>query len=288
MIKRILSVLPQDAAREIERISLSHARFFERLSEIRLRTPGASNVVLDGNNLLLQAQISKEELTDTVEKLTHGSLYAYRDAMAEGYLPFDEGVRVGIVGTARYVGGVLVGISEMRGLNFRIPHDTCDTLDALLSAWQGTKAGMLVYSAPGIDKTTALKALARTLGSGKQAKRVAVIDERFEFPPSFFRGTTVDILSGYQREKGLEIAVRTLSPEVIVLDEVGGEKEATGLLAFSKCGVPLLASAHAADMEEIRQKPTLAPFAALGVFDVYVGIRKENGTYAAVTFGDAS
>ncbi len=279
-MKDILAVLPPRVAIEIEGLSRSYADFYGSLSEIRLRTPGACAVVLGGKNLLLSARVGEKEIEETVGKLCHGSLYAYRDAIAEGYLPFSDGIRVGVVGTARYERGTLFGISEIRGLTFRIPHEKCDTLPALLSLFETAKAGMLLFSPPGVGKTTALKALSKAIGSGKTPKRVAVIDERFEFPPSCFSGTTVDVLSGYRREKGLEIAVRTLSPEVIVLDEIGGEDEARGLLALCKSGVPLLASAHADSINEVRSKPSLLPFTKLGVFDVCAGIRRTDGAYS--------
>lgn len=279
MLDVISPYLPPAVGAEICALEESHLRFRERLSEVRLRSPGASSLTLDGKNFLLGTAVSREDLEKTAERLCHGSLYAYRDCLLAGYLPLPGGIRVGAVGTARYENGKIAGVEGISALSFRLPRGVCDNTAALVEAFGEARRGMLILSPPGGGKTSALRALSFALASGQSPRRVAVLDTRMEFPPEAFAGTTVDLLRGYAPGAGLEIALRTLSPEVIVMDEIGGTCEAEALLSLSDCGVPLIASAHAATPEDARRRPTLAPFFSLGVFDVCVCLSRRGDEF---------
>ncbi len=280
-LQQVLAVLPPKVAREVQRIGTSQYRMKERLSEIRLRAGGLCTLVLSGQNIPLHTAVDEEEVAHTAERVCGGTMYAYRDTIAQGYIPMARGVRVGICGRARYDGGVMVGISDIRSLVFRMPSATCDIGDRLMEIWQeGVGSGMLVYAPPGGGKTTALRALARRIGTeGRQ--RVCIIDEREEFFPEDYTSASVDLLRGYRRAEGIEIAVRTLTPQVLVVDEIGGQDEARAMASVVSCGIPVLASAHASDVEELMRKSNLSPFFACRLFDVLVGIRRTAEGYAA-------
>ncbi len=278
MLSRILPLLPRDMREEILHLSASSDTFAATLSEIRLRAEGISSLVLGGKNLPLFTSVSREETAQIVGKLCHGSLYAYREKIAEGYLPMEGGIRVGVGGQARYEDGKSIGVGDVRTLVFRLPRRMSDSAEELAAAFsEKCRSGMLIYSPPGGGKTTALRALAAKLGSGKSARRVVVVDEREEFDPADYRHTTVDLLRGYPRAEGLGIAIRTLNPEILITDEIGGEREARAMLAVLHAGVPVIVTAHAATFRELCEKQCLAPFFAAGVFDVYAGLFRAGG-----------
>ncbi len=281
VLQQVLTVLPPKVAREVERIGTSQHRMKERLSEIRLRAGGLCTLVLSGRNIPLHTAVDEKEVAYTAERVCGGAMYAYRDTIAQGYIPMPQGVRVGICGRARYDGGVMVGVSDIRSLVFRMPSAPCEIEEQLMQIWQtSVSAGMLIYAPPGGGKTTALRALARRIGT-EGGQRVCVIDEREEFFPEDYTSASVDLLRGYRRAEGIEIAVRTLTPQVLVVDEIGGEEEARAMASVVSCGIPVLASAHAADAQEVMRKSNLAPFFACGLFDVLVGIRRTPNGYAA-------
>ena len=119
--------------------------------------------------------------------------------------------------------------------------------------------------------------------------RVAVVDSRGELCPTseqtaLRRKCTVDVLSGYPRPKGIEIAVRTLNAEVAVCDELGDVDEGKAVLAVQNCGVPLLATAHGRALEELLTRPGIRMLHDAGVFAFYVGVaRTETGFSYTVT-----
>ena len=171
----------------------------------------------------LFSTLKRNEAEALVNLLCEGALYAHRDTLASGYVTMRGGVRVGICGFARYEGGRLVGVSEMRSLVFRIPGGDCEIADELFSAFSEVRRGMLIYSPPGIGKTTALRSLAASVGGGSNPRRVCVVDERCEFCDEDYADCEVDILKGYKRGVGIEIAVSVTGPQVIIVDEIGGE-----------------------------------------------------------------
>lgn len=208
-------------------------------------------------------------------------MYAHRDNIKEGYLTVDGGVRVGICGQARYEGGAFVGVSSISSLVFRIPTAASSNAGLLYDAWQECKKGMLIYSPPGVGKTTALRSLVGMLGEGRFGLQVVVVDERCEFIPGDYKSASVDILRGYRRAEGIEIALRVLSADVICVDEIGCSGEAKAILESLNSGVKFIASAHASSYAELTQRVNIKTLLDGGVFDVFVGLSLRDGARVA-------
>ncbi len=269
-----LERLPKRVKESIKRALRARGATVEEIEEIRLRVYGRSGIRINGA-LTPCISPSRDEMEQLIMDMTGGSPYAFRDFIANGFIPLDGGVRVGIVGRARYESGVLVGINEYCALNIRIP-TKIPQIPEMEEAFSMTERGMIVYSLPGVGKTTALRSLVRSAGA--QGVSVAVIDERCEMPPELFHGT-VDVYFGYKRISGMEMALRTMSPELLVVDEIGGEREAELISEYLNSGVKFIASAHAGDFEELLKKPAIRPFFEIGAFDTAVGILRTGRKY---------
>lgn len=283
-VECVLSYLPTGLSDEISRILGGRRDGAGALHEIRIRAEGRSSLVFGCESVPLYYTVKMSEAERVVAALCDGALYAYRDSLANGYLTIAGGIRVGVCGYARYEGGALVGVSDMRSLVFRLPAERCEVEDEIYEAFRRSRRGMLIYSPPGIGKTTALRSLAASVGSGHCARRVCVIDERCEFRDGDYVSCEVDILKGYKRRAGIEIATRTMSPEVIMIDEIGGD-DAESIRGVLNCGIPIVATAHASSLNEIKAKPSLASLLDIGAFDVFAGISREGGVYSVKVDG---
>lgn len=272
--EKIFAALPEGLGRELNSI-LGGRGGIGSLSELKLRSLGASSAVVSGERVRLFYPVGREGLSHALEVLSDGAIYSHRDTICRGFLSLSSGVRVGISGTARYDGGSLVGVSDISSLVFRIPTGEFEARAELVRVFSECSRGILVFSPPGLGKTSALRALARDLSA--LGEEIAVVDERCEFPEEDFRGASVDILRGYKRAEGIEIALRTLSPSVIIVDEVGRLSEAEAMLESLSSGVKVLVSAHAGTADEARSRAALAPFFEHGAVDRLVGIEIREG-----------
>ena len=262
---------------EIKIISLSRGIALYEISEIRLRASARNSIIMRGERIVLSSQISSFDISKSFSLMCEGAVYAQRETIKDGYVTILGGIRVGICGQARYDGGALVGISNLTSLVFRIPTQVSFDIEPLYRAWKESSRGMLIYSAPGVGKTTALRHLCQAIGGGRHSEQVAVVDERCEFLPEDYQNASVDILRGYKRADGMDIALRTMSPSVIVVDEIGRKREADAMLESLNSGVKLLASAHASSFSELSKRISLKPFFENRIFDVYAGVEIKNG-----------
>ncbi len=274
---RLFSLLPEMLAAELAALSGGRHLFFERLQELRLRAVGHSSIVLGNRQRPLASRMNAEEMEELLLRLCGGSRYAFEECIAEGYLPFSGGIRIGVCGRARYEGSILRGVCEIGSLVIRLPHAADRAISPVLEAFRRTRRGLLIYSPPGVGKTTALRALALALGQQKPPLRVVVIDERLEFFPEEYRDGGVDILRGYRRDAALRIAYRSMNPEVILMDEIGGPEEAEGLSALLRGGAVTVATAHAETREDLFMRGALRPFFEREIFDVFLSLKRENG-----------
>ena len=273
-IEKMLFAFPSGMREEIKRLSLVRGGL-SRISEIRLRCYGACSFTASGERHRLCSGITAEELSELLMRLSGGADYSLRDSLGKGYAALGGGVRVGVAGSAGYDGGELVGISGITSLVFRIPSGGCDFADKLVEAFLSCKRGMLIYSPPGVGKTAALRSLVS--GLALAGENVALVDERREFCHEDFGALSVDMLSGYRRADGFEIALRNLSPDIIAVDEVGRLDEVRAVMESLGSGVRLAITAHAGSAAEVRARSVTAPLIESGMVDLLVGLRIENG-----------
>ena len=140
--------------------------------------------------------------------------------------------------------------------------------------------GVLIYAPPAVGKTTLLRAVAARMAGGADPVRVAVIDTRGELAVGLDDPKLLlDVLSGYPRGVGLSIATRTLAAQLSVCDEIGDLGEAREIIEAQSAGVPLLASAHAADLGELLGRPAIRLLQEAHVFGAYVRIARRQGVF---------
>ena len=280
--KSVYNLLPPSVKREIDGLLLSRGG---EISEIHLKAGRASSIIIGGKRIKLVSSLLKEDVEKVFSALTNESLYAYRDSILSGYISAPGGVRVGVVGEARYDSGRLVGISKVTSLCFRIPSLESSFKDELYDAFSRAERGVLIFSPPGAGKTSALRSLTHSIGKAKEGLKLAVIDERFEFTPEDFFDTRADFLRGYKKKDGLEIALRALSPDVIIVDEIGSSEEAEAMLAYLNSGVKIVATVHAKSYTELFKKRNLAQFFEYEIFDVFVGLSHVNNKFSCEVIG---
>lgn len=199
------------------------------------------------------------------------SVFSHEEEIRQGYVQVDSLCRAGICGTAVLEGGRVKGFRDITSIVFRIPRDMPGCGDRLFLSGVDFTKGALIAGEPGSGKTTLLRDIARSLSMGRfgQGKRVAVLDSRGELG-AFSLGPCADVLRNCPKGPGFEMALRSLSPEIILCDELApGDTEAVESAA--RAGVGLIATVHSGS--DPRSSPFCRDLLNTGAFQTLVALR---------------
>ncbi len=263
--KYLKTVLPEAVLGEIGELI---GQTPDRLEEIRLRVDRFTEYKTSSRSLRGKYVPDRAAMEEILFELCGGSVYAHGETLCQGYIRGEDGVRVGVVGHAVCQGQAITALQNVTSLNIRLPVKLL-RLSGVGTPYpelaEAAAGGLLICSPPGVGKTTALRYTARALaGTGH---RVAVIDSRGELAFGLEApGLSADILDGYPRATGIEIAIRTMCPDFIVCDEIGNEEECSALLGAVGAGVSVLATAHASSPDSALKRPGIVELCRHGVF----------------------
>jgi len=257
----------------------------EESQEVRLRCGQA--VFLKKNSGKLQRveggeALSAAELRETVSLLSAYSLYAFEEELRQGYLTMEGGHRVGFCGKAVMENGEIRTLKQINALNIRIAREQKGWGEMFLPhLLEGDRLShTLIVSPPGCGKTTLLRDIVRCLS--ERMYTVGVVDERGEIAPlrdgipQMDIGPCTDVLEGCPKAKGMVLLLRSMSPEVIAVDELGRPEDIDAVHEVLHCGVRLIATAHGYDFADMEKR--LKGLIEDGIFERYLFLSDRNGT----------
>lgn len=262
-VSRAESIIPLKTAARLVTVPAGIAP--ENVIELRLRAGRPAVLVTRPHRLEVCSQpLTRDDIEECFREVCRYSVHSYENELREGFITLDGGHRVGVCGAAVLRGGRVDGLRDISSLNIRIAHEIKGCADELYNRlFSDGLCSVLIGGAPLSGKTTVLRDLARLVG---QNHTTALIDTRGELSacnqglPMLDVGLNTDILYGCPEAEGILLALRSLSPEVIICDELSGRESAAELCFDS--GVRLIATAHAGSMTELLQKPQLAEITA--------------------------
>lgn len=220
------------------------------------------------------------EVEQTFSAITGKSPYAYQDEIRQGFLTLESGIRAGLAGSAVISDGNVQTYKSISGINFRIPHEATGISKNLLPfiSINQCLVNTLIISAPKLGKTTLARDIARCAGNGIGLVpcKVSLIDERQELAaslygrPLFDVGVETDVISNIAKHIGVFMALRALSPDVVVTDEIGREKDLEALREVANSGVTMITTAHAPDLKSLLNRMFFQRIFEERLFDAYV------------------
>lgn len=264
-----LRYVPESTAQGIRRLP-EHQQ--AQIQEIRLRVQqlprvydGRTEQPLPGCEPLRQAQLQACLKTACAD-----SLYSFQRELSQGFVTVEGGNRIGFCGNGVIRDGEVETIRYVSSLNIRIAKQVLGCGQALYEKlFAQSRQSVLLLGPPASGKTTMLRDLCRLLGG---RYRVSVVDERGELAacrqgiPTYDLGAMTDVFDGYPKDQGMQIALRVMTPDYIICDELGSEAETAAVLASMNSGVSILATAHAGSLAQTERRPQLRCLLDAGVF----------------------
>lgn len=268
---------------------------FDKLQEIRLRM-NAPLLIIYGNkeyfitedarlvdNPGQAVQITKNEIRETMEYISNYSLYAFEEEIKQGFITINGGHRVGIAGKTIIEDDAIKGMKHISFINIRLAHQIKGCADAILPHVVNERADgiyhTLIISPPRCGKTTILRDLIRQLSDGSHylaGMSIGVVDERSEIGACYMGipqnelGIRTDILDCCPKAKGMMMLIRSMSPQIIAVDEIGSREDLEAIDYVIGCGCKLIATVHGSSIEDIKNKPVLGELVQKKLFERYI------------------
>ena len=302
MVKGLVSVFPTSIRPRMRKIN------WDGLEEIRVRIGWPVELIYGNHNEWLgnyDSMIDRQCLDEMLNYITGYSIYAMDEEIKQGYITFSGGHRIGITGHATYE--TLRDSKELRiksivdigGLNIRIAHERKGCAKRIVPYLRNGEGiyNTLIFAAPGVGKTTYLRDIIRILSEGDEGHsglKISVIDERSEIAACVDGkaqndlGKRTDVLDACPKELGMKMVLRTMSPDVIAVDELGKENEFTLLEQMQCSGVKILGSIHAADMDEVLRNPMIRTAIKTGSIERFVELKKLHNGYRTFCIYDTN
>ena len=267
-LDRLCALLPEEDARRIRALG-------DDLCEVRLRAGRPVQLRAKGGAFDMGGALACGEVAAIAASLMDHSLYAREAELAQGFFTMEDGCRVGACGRMVWDGGRIAGMAAIGSLCVRVCREIRGCADRLLEhmldeSGRAVRATLLL-SGPGMGKTTCLREAARCLSERRLC--VAVADERHELAacrdgvPTLDVGPCTDVMDGGPKHLAIRHLLRAAAPEVIVTDEIGAREDAAALAEAVRCGVPVLASAHARDLGAALDRAVLGDVLRSGAFE---------------------
>lgn len=234
---------------------------------------------------------TEENIYKSFHILCNYSIYAVEEELRNGFITIKGGHRIGVAGKAIYSKNGLETVKEISSLNIRISREKLGVSHKIfpyIIKKSNSVFHTLIVSPPQCGKTTLLRDLIKNISDGIQeynfkGLKVGVVDERSEIAgvykgkPQHNIGIRTDILDSCKKYDGIILLIRSMSPQVIATDELGGTKDIQAIHEALKAGVRIISTVHGEDLNDIKSRPNLKEIIGEKIFERIIILDNSKG-----------
>lgn len=269
--------------------------YFEDIDEIRIRLNkgiifrkynkeyfllknGDVSAIYDKEKIYLPC---KDDIDKTLQTMSDYSIYALEQEIKNGFLTLSGGFRVGLVGKVITEDDKIKSIRNISSLNIRIAREVRECSKPILKyIMQDEVKSTMIVSSPNCGKTTLLRDIVKNISD--MGQNVGLVDERSEIAGSYMGqiqldvGLRTDVLDRCKKSEGMLMLLRSMSPNVIAVDEIGQEQDIEAIERIANSGVKLVCTVHATDIEDVKNKDNINNILNKKVFERFVVLKRKN------------
>jgi stage III sporulation protein AA len=283
-MKEMLDMLPESISTQLLKL---HPSSLARMEEIRIRVMKRVEVIISGKPVFLSYVTTYEDSINLLNELSHYSIYTLEEELKKGYITVRGGHRVGLSGRVITEDGRVKAIRDVTSFNIRIAKEKVGIAERYVpylfqEKWMNT----LIIGPPQTGKTTLLRDFARVISNGFQhieSRKVGIVDERSEIAgcvkgvPQHQLGERIDVLDACPKAEGMMMMIRSMSPDVLIVDEIGTKEDAEAVMEAVHAGVQLFVTVHGYRVSELLKRPTLKMLIESNVFDRFIELSRKDG-----------
>ncbi|MDP4144792.1 MAG: stage III sporulation protein AA [Bacillota bacterium] len=284
-IQDIINILPNHIRNMINEIQHK-----DKLQEIRIKVNKPLILGIGSKEIITSYIATLNDLTTIIQRMSNYSIYAVEEELKQGYITIKGGHRVGICGNCVVEGNRVKTIRNISSLNIRICREVKGCSNSIIKniVKDNRVQNTIIISPPKCGKTTLIRDISRNLSNGNAevnltGKKVCIIDERSEIAacyngvPQMDVGIRTDVLDNCPKNEGIMMAIRSMSPDVIVCDEIGTYADIESIIMALNSGVSLITTIHGYDIEDLYKRNVFKDILSNYVFNYAVVLSSKNG-----------
>ena len=253
--EEILNILPNNIKNLV-----SNVKGEGYIQEIRIKSDKPLILIFDREEFVTDYLVTNIDIRNIMSKMMNYSLYAYDEEIRQGYITIKGGHRVGLCGSCVLEGEKIKTINNISSINIRVSKQVIGCSDGIFPYLisNGEPENTVIISPPKCGKTTMIRDLARNFS---KHFKVCIIDERSEIGGLSFGkssldiGIRTDILDNCPKDKGIMMAIRSMSPDIIICDEIGTYNDMESILSSICCGIKIITTIHGKDENDLYDRP---------------------------------